>query len=96
MMSQADAERRWRDEMDRLGIHLVRERFADRRPVIDIAPYPETAFIEKWLREKQAVAERREDARFKTIRLWTIIAAVAGTIAALASIIAAWPVVFPR
>jgi fatty acid desaturase len=42
--------------------------------------------------EKDAEARLVETQRYKTIRFWTIVAAVAGIIAAVGSIIAAWPV----
>jgi len=52
--------------------------------------------ILEWLQEQREEADRLETARFKTIRRWTIIAAVAGMIAAIAAVIAAWFTVWPN
>jgi hypothetical protein len=51
--------------------------------------------ILEWLQEQRAEADRLETARFKTIRRWTITAAVAGLIAAIAAVIAAWFTAWP-
>jgi hypothetical protein len=47
---------------------------------------------ELWLLEKDAEARAAETSRFRTIRFWTIVAAVASIVAAAGSIVAAWPV----
>jgi hypothetical protein len=79
--------RRWRAEMDRLGYGTVVTRYAQRMPVTDLGPYPDSQTVEAWLREQQEAAERVEGRRFATIRRWTVTAAIAGIIAALASIV---------
>jgi hypothetical protein len=48
---------------------------------------------EVWLLEKDAETTAVDLKRFKIIRLWAIIAGVAGIVAATASLIAAWPVI---
>lgn len=42
--------------------------------------------------EKAKAAARIENTRFHTIKRWTVVAAAASVIAALAGLIAAWPV----
>jgi hypothetical protein len=47
---------------------------------------------ERWIAEQDAAAEKRDQKRFEIVRRWTIAAAaVAGFIAAVASVIAIWP-----
>jgi hypothetical protein len=41
---------------------------------------------EEWLLEKKAQFDRLEEARFRTIKRWTVIAGVAGAIAVVAAI----------
>jgi hypothetical protein len=47
---------------------------------------------ELWLLDKDVEARLAETRRFNTIRFWTIVAAVAGIVAAIGNAIAAWPV----
>jgi hypothetical protein len=49
-------------------------------------------YVERWLREQEAAIQREEARRYRRVLTWTIIAALAGVLAALASMIAAWPV----
>jgi hypothetical protein len=61
---------------------------------IDAPNFPMIAReAEVWLLEKDADNTAVEVKRFLIIRRWTIIAGVAGSVAAIASLIAAWPVV---
>jgi hypothetical protein len=92
---RSEQECRWLEEMERLGPENVRLRFAHRMAVTDVSPYPEAAFVQAWLQKKQAQAERLQTGRFQSVRRWTIAAAIAGIIAAIGAIIAAWPVLFP-
>jgi hypothetical protein len=85
-----DTERAsWRKAFDMVGPTSMRLRLEHRRNEFA----PECAReAEVWLLEKDAEARVVETQRYKTIRFWTIVAAVAGIIAAVGSIIAAWPV----
>ena len=49
---------------------------------------------EIWLHEQDAIAQTREDARYRTIRWWTIAAVIVGGIAAFTGFIAAVTGVF--
>ena len=82
---RAQLERYWLAEMERLGAELVHARHADRRPVTDQPPYPETHFVEAWLKKKAHAAKVR------AAWLYAIPLAVS-IIAAVAACIAAWPV----
>jgi hypothetical protein len=53
MESRFDQQRRWLAEMERLGPRLVRARLRGAKPVTSQAPYPETQFVEAWLRRKR-------------------------------------------
>jgi hypothetical protein len=85
-----DTERAsWRKAFDMVGPATMRLRLEHRRN--EFAPdYAREA--ELWLLEQDAEVLSVETRRFNTIRFWTIVAAVAGIIAAIGSIIAAWPV----
>ena len=55
----------------------------------------------EWLKERDAEEEASHKAsrgleakRFRMMLSWTVVAAMAGIIAAIASIVAAWPVLF--
>jgi hypothetical protein len=74
-------ERAWLSEMERLGPEMVRMRLIDRRPVTSRPPYPEPAFVEKWLIRKTRRSNLRAD----------LLAAIM-IIAMIAACIAAWPV----
>jgi hypothetical protein len=80
----AQDRRRWREQMERLGLEVVRARFAQGIPTVDESPYPSPDIIADWIGEKELAAQRLEDGRFQIIRRWTIIAAVAGLVAAIA------------
>jgi hypothetical protein len=67
--------------MERLGPEMVRMRLIDRRPVTSRPPYPEPAFVEKWLVRKARHSNLRAD-----------LLAAALIIAMIAACIAAWPV----
>ena len=55
----------------------------------DSAPWPTRGFVEKWLHEHEAATQRREGRMLR----WTVAGAVAAIIAAIAGVIAAWPVI---
>jgi hypothetical protein len=91
-------EARMRAKLDQLGPEEVRSRLArtttldplEAVPIDDEPPpWPTRQFVEDWLCEQRVAADRLQT----SIRRWTITAAVAGIVAALAAIIAAWPVV---
>jgi hypothetical protein len=91
-------EARMRAKLDRLGPEEVRSRLArtttfdplEAVPIDDEPPpWPTRQLVEDWLCEKRVAADRLQTSN----RRWTIAAAVAGIVAALAAIIAAWPVV---
>jgi hypothetical protein len=85
--------RRWRERMEHLGLEVVRVRFAQGIPTIDKPPYPPPDVVADWIGEQETAAQRVEDRRFQIIRRWTIAAAVAGIVAAIGALVAAWPVI---
>jgi hypothetical protein len=81
-LKRAETERKWRAELNRLGFDVVHERFITRMPAIDFMPYPDAAFLERW------IAGKKRAARFRTVFWGTI-----SIIAMIAACIAAWPTV---
>lgn len=81
---------KYRQEFERLTPDHLRLRMETRAPTF-AGEYARAA--EEWLLEQQAKADAIEAAHFRSIRKWTILAAVAGTVAAVAAGIAAWPIV---
>jgi hypothetical protein len=100
------SEERWRRvAFERVGPDRLRLQLETRRTEFN---EHHTRSAEAWLREKErereaqlrekeAANDRRERARFETMRSWTIaatmagiIAAIAGVIAAIAAAVAAW------
>jgi hypothetical protein len=88
-MSDAD-ERHWRKAFEATGPAQLRLRLEHRR-----AEFPDeyAREAEAWLLEKDAENAATELKRFRIIRRWTVIAGVAGVLAAIASLIGAWPVI---
>jgi hypothetical protein len=83
-MSQMPSElENWYEAFEMLGPETLRLRMEMRRAEYDGA-YGRAA--EKWLLEKRAQSDRLEEARYRTIKRWTVIAGVAGVIAAVAAI----------
>jgi hypothetical protein len=82
-------EENWRRAFEMIGPRTLRLRLETRRNEFS-PPYARAAEI--WLLEQDVATARKEATRFNTIKHWTIIAGVAGIIAALAGAIAAWPV----
>jgi hypothetical protein len=83
-----DERQNWRFDM--IGPAQLRLRLEHRRNELP----PEYAReAEVWLLEQDAKVAAIELQRFQTIRRWAIIAGVAGTVAAAAGLIAAWPVI---
>ena len=80
----------WRKAFEKISPKTLRLRLEHRRAEFPDA-YAREAEI--WLLEKDAESDAIEFRRFQTSRFWTIIAGVAGAIAAVASLIAAFPVV---
>jgi hypothetical protein len=74
-------------------LEVVRARFAQSVPVTDQQPLPSPDVIADWIGSKEADGRRLEDRRFRIVRRWTIIAAVASIAAAVAGGIAAWPII---
>jgi hypothetical protein len=87
-----DEEKSWRKAFAMIGPDTLRLRLEFRRNEFS-DPYARCA--ERWLLEQKAAADQVEAARFRTIRRWTITAAIAGVIAAIAALIAAWFTVWP-
>jgi hypothetical protein len=81
---------KYRQEFERLTPDSLRLRMETRAAQFS-GEYARAA--EDWLLEQQANADAIEAARFRSIRKWTILAAVAGTVAAVAAGIAAGPIV---
>jgi hypothetical protein len=86
---------RWRDSLEHLGPEEVRSRLNrtttfELNEIVEMGelmmPWPDRSFVQGWLAEKRAKADRRD----RSVRWWTIIAAVAAVIAA---VFAAWPIV---
>jgi hypothetical protein len=73
----------WHKSFEILGPETLRLRMEMRRGEYDGA-YGRAA--EDWLLEKKKQSDRMEEVRFRTIKRWTVIAGVAGVIAAIAGI----------
>ena len=86
----ADQRQSWREAFEKLGPEQLRLRLESRRNEYT-GDYGREAEI--WLREKAAEAAAVDRERFQTIRRWAIIGGVAAVVAAIASLIAAWPVI---
>jgi hypothetical protein len=90
---------RWRGVLDAMGVHIVRVRFAQSHggsnAVISGLGTEQITkgFVEQWLREKEAAIAREEERRHGTLLTWTVAAALAGIVAAIGGVIAAWPIV---
>jgi hypothetical protein len=82
---RANQEKRWLEQMEELGVETVHARFVNRMAVTDLGPYPEGDFVQRWLINKRQEAWYRSWARY-----WFSIFVAA--VAAVASCIAAWPV----
>jgi len=86
-------EKRWRDALERLDpgtVHVKLDPFISgpdpdgRIPGIAAdRPFPTRSFVEAWLAEKRWAIERRDAWRFRSVLIFTIIAAVAAVIAAI-------------
>jgi len=92
--TEADVKR-WRKTLEGLGLEGVRSRLMrttslDLNEMVEIDEEwgPPRKFVEDWLTNTSAREQRRETRRF-----WIMV--VIGTIAAVASCVAAWPVVEP-
>ena len=95
-MASKEDEERWRAEMKKLGLSVIKMRLADRESagpgrgslVRNICAHPEPlrSFVEDWVIEEERSVEGREKTRFRWMVLLTAVAAVA-------AVIAAWPIV---
>lgn len=91
-----DDRKRWRNSLERLGPEEVRRRLGltttfDPDEAVDIddqPPWATRSVVEAWLDEKRAEADRRENSRYRTIKWWTIIGAIAAIVAAIAGVVA--------
>lgn len=79
-IKRAEAEKIWRADMRQLGTDEVRTRFTAHVPVTDRSPYPDSAFVQKWLDQK----DRNE-------KIWIGFVAATSIVAMIATCIAAWP-----
>ena len=95
----ADDRRRWRKSLEHLGPEEVKWRLNrtttfDPDEAVDIGddvpPWATRSFVQDWLNEKRAKADRLG----KVTLWWTVVGAIGGVIAAIAAVVAAWPVVF--
>jgi hypothetical protein len=93
-MASEEDEKRWRTALEAIGASNVKVLLnhidplhpeAEMVSVGDRPPWPRRKFVENWRREQEAANQRKETRRFYWILTWTIVAA-------LAAIIAAWPV----
>jgi hypothetical protein len=80
----------WRKAFEKIGPETLRIRLEHRRAEFPVE-YAREA--EAWLLEKDAENAAIELRRFQTIRLWTVVAGVAGSVAAIAGLISAFPVI---
>jgi hypothetical protein len=80
----------WRKAFEKIGPETLRLRLEHRRAEFS-NEYAREAEI--WLLEQDFKTTVIELSRFRTIRLWAIIGSVAGGVAAIASLIAASPVI---
>jgi hypothetical protein len=96
-METEEDRRRWRAALKEIGASNVAQRLNridplhPEQPVPPIGerpPWPTRGFIEQWLREQEAAIQSEETRRYRRVLTWTIVAAVAGAVAAVASIIA--------
>jgi hypothetical protein len=85
-----DERQSWRKASEMIGPAQLRLRLEHRRAEFSNDCAREA---EIWLLENDTESTAIELERFKVIRLWAIIAGVAGSIAAIAGLIAAWPVI---
>jgi hypothetical protein len=88
--SQTDQRQNWRKAFEMIGSKTLRLRMETRRSEY-AGDYGREA--ELWLLEQDAKAAALETKRFRTIRLWAIIAGVTGALAAIAAWIGAWPAI---
>jgi hypothetical protein len=85
-----DERQNWRKAFEVIGPSQLRLRLEHRRTEL---PNEYAREAEIWLLEKDAEAAALEAYRFRKLLRWTIVAGVAGVLAALAACIAAWPVI---
>jgi hypothetical protein len=88
MTTTADEREQWRKAFDMLGPEALRLRLESRR---NEYPGEYGRCAEAWLLERDQKAAAVDLARYRTIRRWTVIAGVAGVVAAAAALIAALP-----
>jgi hypothetical protein len=94
-----DTAKRWRSILDAMDVHIVRIRLAqsDGGSNADVkglgTEHITKGDVEKWLREKEAALAREDRHRHGTLLAWTVVAALAGIVAAIGGAIAAWPIV---
>jgi hypothetical protein len=84
-----DERQNWRKAFEMLGPKTLRLRLESRRNEY-AGDYGREA--EVWLLEKAAEAAAIDQKRFQIVRCWSIIGGVAAVVAAIAGLIAAWPV----
>jgi hypothetical protein len=77
----------WHKVFEMIGPDTLRLRMEMRRAEYDGA-YGRAA--EEWLLKKKVEADWLEEARFRTMKRWTVVAATAGIVAALAAVAAAY------
>jgi hypothetical protein len=88
--TQTDQRQNWRKAFTMIGPKTLRLRMETRRGEYG-GDYGREA--ELWLLEQDEKAIALEAKRYRTIRLWAIIAGTVGALAAIAAWIAAWPII---
>src|SRR5262245_29613184 len=97
-MSTPADRARWSAAMEEIGRAGVASRLSytsalPDAPVIligDHDPWPTRADVEQWLAEQGVEVAQRKEQRYKTIRFWTIGAAIACMIVTAICIVAVW------
>jgi hypothetical protein len=83
-------EKRWRDALESMGVPIVRARLVQSAGgsaamISGIGTEHITkGYVEGWLREQEAKIAAEEARRYRRVLLWTMVAAVAGVVAAVA------------
>jgi hypothetical protein len=86
----------WRQVLNDLTLPVVRARLANSDGgSAAIIPglgdqHITKGFVENWVREQELAVKKDEARRYRIILTWTIVAAVAGIIAAVTGIISVW------
>jgi hypothetical protein len=98
-VASEEDEKRWRAALKGIGTSnakILLSHFDPLHPeqsvssVGDRPPWPTLVFIQNWVREQEAATQRKETRRFLCILFWTVVAAGAGILAAVAAWVGSW------